>query len=550
MTTLVSMQVNQANLVNSLRFSFTHKTTVLGELMQNARRAKATYVGFDFDEATKTLQVTDDGCGIESIATLLTVAESGWDSDVVAQEHPFGIGFLSALFACRHITVASKSGQLSVETADILSFKPVTITPVSHWDNITALTLVGVDFDLPQIEKVLKQLARGFPIPVILNGNPLARAFALDSSLEFIETEIGFVCLQGLDAPGDHCKDIDVYLQGLPIYRSYASYELLQRHIIHLDSSGFYARLPDRDKLIDQDDVVSKINAVLREEIGKHFVRFKATAEPSHFVGFFEMLRAWDLLPLLNDVPVVPRQVLEEIVDYPVCNEEVYGSFLSLLPKPLTRPALERQGVVNIDDDIQCDGSARYLYAKEKGYLVYVGGLDKGHWLHATVMNLDEPVIELVNETHEARFEGDWVSVTVRFCEAYRIHIGDRFVEIAGDALYRGQDKEDDIIMPKGDASGFVLKQVSSYRDEYDGFQESTHENDSYAFSSFVVANTASHPADAMKRLLPGFSGCPALYGKSFAISINDKGNVASVEPFLPPVSSERPLAFQATATH
>ena len=41
-----TMKVNPANLVNSLRFSFTNSTTVLSELMQNARRAQATHVKF------------------------------------------------------------------------------------------------------------------------------------------------------------------------------------------------------------------------------------------------------------------------------------------------------------------------------------------------------------------------------------------------------------------------------------------------------------------------------------------------------------------------
>ena len=88
----VSMKVNQANLVKSLKFSFTNKTTVLGELMQNARRANATQVSFEFAPETKILRVTDNGCGIDSIETMLTVAESGWDAEVVANEHPFGIG--------------------------------------------------------------------------------------------------------------------------------------------------------------------------------------------------------------------------------------------------------------------------------------------------------------------------------------------------------------------------------------------------------------------------------------------------------------------------
>ena len=53
----ISMKVNQANLVKSLRFSFTNKTTVLGELMQNARRANATQVVFEFAPETRILRV-------------------------------------------------------------------------------------------------------------------------------------------------------------------------------------------------------------------------------------------------------------------------------------------------------------------------------------------------------------------------------------------------------------------------------------------------------------------------------------------------------------
>jgi len=49
-TNEVAMKVNQANLVKSLRFSFTNKTTVLGELIQNARRAHAAMVVINFPD--------------------------------------------------------------------------------------------------------------------------------------------------------------------------------------------------------------------------------------------------------------------------------------------------------------------------------------------------------------------------------------------------------------------------------------------------------------------------------------------------------------------
>lgn len=526
----VAMKVNQANLVKSLKFSFTNKTTVLGELMQNARRANATQVVFEFAPGTKILRVTDDGCGIDSIDTLLTVAESGWDADVVAEEHPFGIGFLSALFACRHLTVVSKSGRISVDTDDVLSFKPVTVIPVTDWNGITSITMLGVDLELKDVQDTLNRLSRGFPIPVSLNDVFLDRQYALDSGLRFVETKIGAIYLSGIDEPLGISDEFDVYLQGLPIYRSH-SYGSRNRHIIHLDSSRFYARLPDRDKLIDEADVVKLVKSVLTKEIKESLIFLKATVSAEEFVLFYEIMKHWGLLSLLNDVPVVPMQALHEFDDYPNCDTDAYGTFTSRLNMSLTRSEVEAREVVDIDDDIQENGAARYMFARERDALIYQGGLDNGHWIHSMIRDLDdeELTIELVNKTHGALFEGDWISIYVHFCDSYRVKVGNDFVEIAGDAFYQGQENEDQVILPKNDASGYVLKQISSYRSEYEDFQESTHESDMYAFESFVVANTSSDPADAMQRLLPGFSGCPSLYGKSFVISLDDVGKVASV---------------------
>ena len=113
-----------------------------------------------------------------------------------------------------------------------------------------------------------------------------------------------------------------------------------------------------------------------------------------------------------------------------------------------------------IDDDIQEYGAARYMFAWHRDALLYQGGLDNGHWLHAMIRHLDdeELSIELVNETHGARFAGEWVSVSVRFCDAYRIRLGSDQVEMTDDACYQGEDHGGDVIVPKGDASGYVLK--------------------------------------------------------------------------------------------
>ena len=525
----VAMKVNQANLVKSLRFSFTHKTTVLSELMQNARRAQATQVIFNFCPETQVLQVIDDGGGIDSMEALLTVAESGWDVDLIERECCFGIGFLSALFACQYLSVTSKSGSMTVDTDEVLAFKPVTIIPINEWDGLTTIMLHEVDLDTDTITRELRRLARGFPIPVIFNGDIMERAAAIDSGLEFVMTDIGAVYLQGLQEPMGAQYEFDLFLQGLPIYRShqYSS----ERHIIHLDSARFHARLPDRDKLVDETEVITQVKAVLAVEIEKRLLRLKAEKTPEAFVRYYAMMRHWHLLSLLNDVPVVPVEALSEIKDYPVCDTEIFDDFEQQVAKAMTRAEIEARGIVSIDDDIRTEGAARYLFAREKDYLIYNGKLDSGHWLLPLVqdLNAEELVIECIHETHEVQFQGDGCGIPVRFCEAYRIKLGGDEVEITADAVYQGQDHGELIIVPKGDSSAQVLAQISSYRNEWDEYQQSTFEQDCDAFVALVVANTTTDPAQALKCLLPAFCGCPSLYGKSFALALDGQGAVTSV---------------------
>jgi hypothetical protein len=115
----VKLKVNEHALIRHLKLGFTSQTTVLGELMQNARRVRATFVAFDYDEAKACLTVTDDGLGIENLQRLVTVAESGWDAETVAREHPFGMGFLAAVYGSQHITVESCGQHLSFDRGPV-----------------------------------------------------------------------------------------------------------------------------------------------------------------------------------------------------------------------------------------------------------------------------------------------------------------------------------------------------------------------------------------------------------------------------------------------
>jgi hypothetical protein len=68
-----------------------------------------------------------------------------------------------------------------------------------------------------------------------------------------------------------------------------------------------------------------------------------------------------------------------------------------------------------------------------------------------------------------------------------------------------------------------------AWQDEWDTYMEAAKEADEWDFQNFVVANTTDRPADALQRLLPRFSSCPALFSRSFQMSLGNNGEVVTV---------------------
>lgn len=526
----VTLTANPEQWIKSLRDSFSKSTTVLGELMQNARRSGAERVYFEFDEKFGVLTVKDNGCGISSLETLLSLGKSGWDAELIENEHAFGVGFASALFACQAIFVHSQSGEFYAEVADILAFKPIPVLPVAHWDGVTCISLYRTNFTLAQIQSELTRLAMGFPIPVFLNGSQRDRDHALDSGMDFVSTPIGRLCLKGLDTPDAiPVNDFEVYLQGLPVYHSPGyPYGQSRFHVVHLDPVQFRARLPDRDKLLDEAEVIEQIRATLKTEVFKRLKHLKECLSSHDLVAYYKAIRFWDALPLLNDVPVLPVEVLRVYCDYPNCNDDYLGEYAFIPEHPVTQAEIDGgREVVVYDEDMTDDGAALSLFVWKRQSLVYQDGLDDGHWLYAKLRHLNAELLQIkvVQESHRAKFEGDWVWTEVLFCNSYRIQVGNDGVECQDDALFDGNR----VLLPVGERSGLAVTQVSRYLGDYDEFMENAYTNDLEAFTQFVIANTVSDPCQALKRLLPAFKGCPPLYGKGFIVHLGDNGDVASV---------------------
>jgi hypothetical protein len=168
------------------------------------------------------------------------------------------------------------------------------------------------------------------------------------------------------------------------------------------------------------------------------------------------------------------------------------------------------------------------MFAWESDMKIFRGNLDAGHWLHACFQSLDSGIspVEIIGEKHRAQFSGENITVDVVFCESYRLTVCGQSVVIDGDSFFDAL--EGLIVVPHKDASGLVVRQVNSYLDD-DTFQEALADIDQDAFSTFVVANTASDPAVALKKLLPPLHGCPQLYGKKFVIAVGDDGSIRDV---------------------
>lgn len=382
MSSKVRLAVNQENLVKNLKFAFSNFSTFLAELIQNSRRAGATKVELTLDG--KTLTVIDDGCGIEDFQNLFTIAESGWDSQTQSLESPFGMGFTSALFACKHLKVESRGKMLAEHTQSVLSMSTLNVVDGTVTVG-TKLTLAHLTFDENRIEAALKRIARGYAIPIFFNGEELERRDALDAK-SFIQTTIGAIRINDLKSLRSE-RSMNVYLQGIAVIE--AGYHSEKPSVIvHLDSTKFHAKLPDRDCLIDSADKGTEIWKHILSVAHGLLVEQQRLLSPEGFVQEY-----WDAAlaaapDLIRNHPVAPGKLLDKLNDLVCCAEwhEAY-EYYCRDRTPIYRDAFERgdirivrgSGYVDLDDDK--DSAMQRAYVLRSDAMVLRGDVPAGHWL-------------------------------------------------------------------------------------------------------------------------------------------------------------------------
>ena len=131
----VKIDVNKAALLGNIRSIFTSPRNIITELLQNSRRAGATYVKIttslvgldDADIARQQIVIEDDGCGVSDFAALLTLGNSRWSEETLLTEQPFGMGFFAAICHADRVAVVSNGQRVCFDTSAAMAGKEIEI---------------------------------------------------------------------------------------------------------------------------------------------------------------------------------------------------------------------------------------------------------------------------------------------------------------------------------------------------------------------------------------------------------------------------------------
>ncbi len=460
--------INEAQFFSSLKHLFASSYSMLGELMQNARRAGATRVDFTLDQDERKLTITDDGGGIKDFQDLVVLAKSGWDEQTILAERPFGMGLFSVLFSAAEVTFLSRGKRLTLSLADIVDKRELRVerdeqAPVMgtriELRNVTEKLLESRQCgfcDLKEFGELanlalfrqLRERAVGFAIPIYLNGNEFPRPLAMENLAGEV-IDIGFVSIKGIHRDRDeriaaqsyhtHC----VYLlQGLPIGAPSA----LQPAggpgiVVHLDNACFTAKMPDRSHLFDAQEAGAKITSALKSLVAAFLENRKATMAPRDFVAVhWEDCVEHGLLHLMNDVPWIPASDFHQVGCIQENHENMTGS---LVPPKVAQNAGQpyliskddvEQGRVIIwrntpNGPSETPAAALLLKVMQlQDVLALSRRLPEGHWINSCTPDADQFVIDVQvnNPRGEASFDTwDWTSgCDIRLADEVVVTIG------------------------------------------------------------------------------------------------------------------------------
>lgn len=538
---LHTLKVSAEGVMKNLGDQFTSASTFIKELAQNARRAGATHVSIYYDKEAGILVFQDDGKGIDSPASLLTIGESGWDNlELIEKENPFGVGFASAIFAASEIRVETVSWAMTINTSELLKLKPVAVQE-SDRSSGTTITLKLLDSVHESIKTQavftkgwLNHTFSAFEIPVIVNDEAVDRKDVLDSRYQ--KFDLGHFYSE-FRPDSNYLTSIRVYLQGMCVYDD-SEYHGSRRYepefILHLDPSKFRARVPDRDQLIDESEVIR----MLRNQV-KSLWEAKLQEVKSELPEDIFLSKYWDVVAeigateLVNDLPVPAGKwaIFSEPAKFgrwSGASEEKLETQKQDLPK----------GSVVIDDltyDDEAD-SAMAVYAFKRELPVITGRIPVGHWSNDTSLYLGDIQFSIKEQTpiKEVKFESSNIwGMTISVCESYVITTDSEDKETFPDIVVDDEPvfcpQSGVYLLPKKAVDGIeeLLLLTNCYEEEF-SVDDDALDRDIDSLRDIVKLAMGGTPEEAVTGLLNEGTHFlrQQLAGKSFSVTFDDDGNV------------------------
>ena len=557
----IELNVSREGVIASMRDSFSTRETFIKELMQNARRAGAGGVWMSVDDASQSLTIIDDGEGIGDPQTLLRLGESGWDCvEVMERENPFGVGFAAAIFAAEQIDVESRDWRIDTLTSALLALEPIPIQTGLEHRTGTRITVTMTDEVWAHLRdrlgSLIENLAWAFPIPVYLDGEPLDRPHALDN----IATEdLGIGAVKPIYQDNKLVtQDYCCYYQGFLVeildatYSQSSRFKWPNRHsgVVHLDSTAFRARMPDRDCLVDANDARERIAGGIRSHLTDYLRDRERTLDADTFVREHSK-DAIALEPtLLGDKPLSP--LFYGYITALPCDSEFndYIEHASLQSGELLRHGRPLIDEIDFDEWFNEGGcldevgnNVILAYAQALGWPMLrhrdrVGEI--GHSALDEAIDLSSLAVSgglsvSINGGQSKRLlDGRYIFTGVVFCESYTVTPGDErlptltitdtpFIE-NGNAIIPKDVNDADLKS--------LLLQFSIYMDECDQFDEDALDDDcccarrlhTLAFSgdrADFLSQTIRHPVRAARE---------ELANRTFTVTIDEKGEPQVIE--------------------
>ena len=275
---------SQRLLTNAAYFFSGTPTSIIDELIQNARRAGAAHVWWTLTDTTAEgnttpawCQVTihDDGRGIDDPRKLVTLAATGWSDKTIASERPAGFGLWS--LAATGASVTSNDWSVDLTPAVFAGTAAATVQP--HDPHVGTTITFRLDTHIQTVENAIRASSRFAPLDTYINGNAVERRDFLAGAERIIEWQGLRIGLYLDHRDSAHTSWINFH--GLTVIDRAADAPCIQELSRHtatdcpptvwhvrvdvIDCPQLALKLPDRNAIIQNDFYKQLVSTAKRE---------------------------------------------------------------------------------------------------------------------------------------------------------------------------------------------------------------------------------------------------------------------------------------------